>query len=52
MIDRRNFLGIIAAAGGWTVLAEPSDASAVVVADAGKRPEDAFQPQPVELVQK
>ena len=40
MIDRRNFLGSIAAAGGWTVLAESSsggaDAPAVVVADAGQ----------------
>ena len=40
MIDRRNFLGSLAVAGGWTLLAESAsgraDASAVVVADAGQ----------------
>jgi hypothetical protein len=40
MIDRRNFLGMATAAGGWTVLAESSsgrtEAPAVIVADAGR----------------
>src|SRR5207249_784447 len=40
MIDRRNFLGSLAVAGGWTLLAESAsgraDAPAVVVADAGQ----------------
>jgi hypothetical protein len=40
MIDRRNFLGTLAAAGGWAAFSETSsgraDAPAVVVAEAGR----------------